>query len=146
MMKAVISSLFSSILTCQYPLVRSNEVNHPALLKLTNISSYRGMRYLFHLVLALSFLKLRHIRQSPVFFTTITIDEAQELADFLIIPLFSRLSSSFLSQILSRWSIRRHLYAISALSNSSIVCLMILVWLRSLISEYTISEYSWTIL
>src|SRR6266498_948649 len=100
-MKAIISSLFSSILTCQYPLARSNEVNLPTPLKLANISSCRGIGYLFHLVLTLSFLKSRHIRQSLVFFTTITIDEAQGLEDSFTISLFNRSFSSFLSQILS---------------------------------------------
>src|SRR6266540_7426654 len=44
-MKAVTSLDFGSISTCQYPLAKSSEVNHPAPPKLANISVCRGIEY-----------------------------------------------------------------------------------------------------
>ena len=96
--KAVTSLDFSSISTCQYPLAKSSEVNHPAPLKLANISVCRGIGYWFFLVTSLVFLKSKHICQLPSFLSTITIGVAQGLINSLIIPFSSSSSSSFLSQ------------------------------------------------
>src|SRR6266540_5878313 len=100
-MKAVISFDFGSISTCQYPLAKSSEVNHPAPLKLANISVCQGIGYWFFLVTSLVFLKSRHIRQLPSFLPTITIGVAQRLIDSLMMPFSSNSSSSFLSQFQS---------------------------------------------
>src|SRR6266540_363767 len=100
-MKAVTSLDFDSISTCQYPLAKSNEVNHPAPLKLANISVCHGIRYWFFLVTLLVFLKSKHIRRLPSFLPTITIGVAQGLIDSLMMPFSSSSSSSFLSQFLS---------------------------------------------
>src|SRR6266498_1480551 len=107
--KAVTSLDFGSIFTCQYPLAKSSEVNHPAPLKLTNISVWRGIGYWFFLMTSLVFLKSKHIRQLPSFLPTITIRVAQGLIDSLIMPFSNNSSNSFLSQFWSLWSIRQHL-------------------------------------
>src|SRR6266542_1872451 len=96
--KAVTSLDFSFISTCQYPLAKSSEVNHPAPPKLANISVCRGIGYWFFLVTSLVFLKSRHIRRLPSFLPTITIGVAQGLIDSLMIPFSNNSSSSFLSQ------------------------------------------------
>src|SRR6266542_2958058 len=104
-MKAVTSRDFSFISICQYPLAKSNEVNHPAPLKLANISVCRGIGYWFFLVTSLVFLKSKHIRQLSSFLPTITIGIAQGLIDSLMMPFSSNSSSSFLSQFRSLWFI-----------------------------------------
>jgi len=43
--KTIISLDLGSISTCQYLLAKSNEVNHPAPPKLTNISIWHGIGY-----------------------------------------------------------------------------------------------------
>src|SRR6266508_744073 len=68
-MKAVTSLDFGSISTCQYLLAKFSEVNHPAPLKLANISVCRGIGYWFFLVTSLVFLKSKHIRRLPSFFS-----------------------------------------------------------------------------
>src|SRR6266540_5588346 len=100
-MKAVTSFDFGSISTCQYPLAKSSEVNHPAPPKLANISDCQGIGYWFFLVTSLVFLKSKHIRQLLSFLPTITIGVAQELIDSLIMPFSSNSSSSCLSQFRS---------------------------------------------
>ncbi len=110
--KAVTSLDFDSISTCQYPLAKSSEVNHPAPPKLANISVCRGIRYWFFLVTSLVLLKSKHIRQLPSFLPMITIGVAQGLIDSLMIPFSSNSSSSLLSQFRSLWSIGRHPCAI----------------------------------
>src|SRR6266542_2086328 len=97
-MKAVTSLDFGFISTCQYPLAKSSEVNHPAPPKLANISVCQGIGYWFFLVTSLVFLKSRHILRLPSFLLTITIGVAQGLIDSLMMPFSSNLSSSFLSQ------------------------------------------------
>src|SRR6266496_5993516 len=59
-MKAVTSLDFDSISTCQYPLAKSSEVNHPAPPKLANISVWCDIGYWFFLVISLVFLKSKH--------------------------------------------------------------------------------------
>ncbi len=121
-MKAVTSFNFDSISTCQYPLAKSSKVNHPAPLKLANISVWRGIEYWFFLVTSLVFLKSKHIRQLPSFLPTITIGMAQGLIDSLMMPFSSNSSSSFLSQFRSLWSIRRHPCAIRVEFKRCMVC------------------------
>src|SRR6266540_5618121 len=99
--KAVTSCDFGSISTCQYPLAKSSEVNHPAPPKLANISVCHGIGYWFFFVTSLVFLKSRHIRQLPSFLPTITIGVAQGLIDSLMMPFSNNSSSSFLSQFRS---------------------------------------------
>src|SRR6266542_655643 len=132
--KTVTSLDFGSISTCQYPLAKSSEVNHPAPPKLANISVCRGIRYWFFLVTSLVFLKSRHIRQLPSFFPTITIEVAQGLIDSLMMPFSSKSSSSFLSQFLSLRSIGRHPCAIGVELSRCMVCWMMLVLANSFIS------------
>src|SRR6266540_7483120 len=121
-MKAVTSLDLGSISTCQYPLAKSNEVNHPAPLKLANIFVCRGIGYWFFLVTSLVFLKSRHIRRLPSFLPMITIGVAQGLIDSLMMPFSNNLSSSFLSQFRSLWSIGRHTCAIRVKLSRCIVC------------------------
>src|SRR6266540_2744154 len=99
--KAVTSLDFGFISTCQYPLAKSSEVNHPAPPKLANISVCQGIGYWFFLVTSFVFLKSRHIHRLPSFFPTITIGVAQGLIDSLMMTFSRNSSSSFLSQFLS---------------------------------------------
>src|SRR6266540_5350661 len=133
-MKAVTSFDFSSISTCQYPLAKSSEVNHPAPPKLANISVWHGIRYWFFLVTSLIFLKSKHIRQLPSFLPMITIGVAQGLINFLMMPFSSNSSSSFLSQFWSLWSIGRHPCAIGVELSRCMVCWIILVLANSFTS------------
>ena len=132
-MKTVTSCDLGSISTCQYPLAKSSEVNHPAPPKLTNISVYRGIGYWFFLMTSLVFLKSKHIRQLPSFLLTITIGVAQGLIDSLIIPFSNNSSSFFLSQFRSLWSIGWHPYAIGVKLSKCMVCWIILVLANSFI-------------
>src|SRR6266498_5095566 len=120
--KAVTSRNLGSISTCQYPLAKSSEVNHPAPPKLANISVCRDIGYWFFLVTLLVFLKSKHIRRLPSFLLTITIEIAQGLIDFLIMPFSNNSSSSFLSQFRSLWSIGRHPCVIGVELSRCMVC------------------------
>ena len=133
-MKAVTSLDFGSISTCQYPLAKSSEVNHPAPPKLANISVCQGIGYWFFLVTSFVFLKSRHIHRLPSFFPTITIGVAQGLIDSLMMPFSSNSSSSFLSQFQSLWSIGRHPWAIGVVLSKYMVCWMMLVLANSFTS------------
>src|SRR6266540_2072795 len=132
--KAITSLDLSSISTCQYPLARSNEVNHPTLPKLANISVCHGIGYWFFLIISLVFLKSKHICRLPSFFPTITIGVAQGLIDSLMMSFSSNSSSSFLSQFQSLWSIGRHPCAIGIEFKRCMVCWIMLVLANSFTS------------
>src|SRR6266545_1535420 len=133
-MKAVTSLDFGSISTCQYPLAKSSEVNHPAPPKLANISVCRGIGYWFFLVTSLVLLKSKHIRRLLSFLPTITIGVAQGLIDSLMIPFFNSSSSSSLSHFRSLWSIGRHPCVIGVELSRCMVCWMMLVLASSFTS------------